>query len=178
MTAEPNKDAPLSESTLPAEMVASNRLKDLGIISGEGEASYRWSIAFSAMIDAVKVVRKHGFRLPEAIQADLQLRFFKLCKDMDSFANMWGPSVREEAKRQLLNESEEQKRLQAQKVKALEKVREREGLDMIIDTEPPPEPGPKQPVPTREDLWNAMLQLQKQITKLDDKLYTLENRKQ
>lgn len=76
------------ESQLPPELVATQRLRDLGIRTGEGEASYRWSIDFTAMTDAVKVVRNHGSRLPENIQADLQLKFFKLCKDMDSFTNM------------------------------------------------------------------------------------------
>jgi hypothetical protein len=63
------------ESSLPVEMVASLRLKDLGIEAGEGEASYRWSIAFTAMVDSVNLVRKHLGKTPEWFQAECKLNY-------------------------------------------------------------------------------------------------------
>ena len=72
---DPNSNADIqnTESQLSPEMVAIRRLDELGIRSGEGEASYRWGLDFTAMTDAIRVVRNHGSRLPEDIQADLQL---------------------------------------------------------------------------------------------------------
>lgn len=128
------------------------------------------------MTDAVTVVRNHGSRLPQDIQIDLQLRLFKLCKDIDAFTQTWSPSVREEISRQLLTEQEEQRR---NKRDAMEQLRKQEELDMIMeasqDTNAPPDNAGDRPVPTREELYNMMLQLQKQIRMLDDKIYFLEN---
>lgn len=56
-----------SESETP-ETIAYLRLRDLGIRSGEGEASYRWAIDYTAMLNAVKVVLQHGSRLPDDIK--------------------------------------------------------------------------------------------------------------
>lgn len=56
---DPNADIQVPESQLTPETVAYHRLKDRGISAGEGEASYRWSIDFTAMTDAVKLVRNH-----------------------------------------------------------------------------------------------------------------------
>ena len=61
----------------------------------------------------------------------------------------------------------------------MEQLRKQEELDMIMeasqDTNAPPDNAGDGPVPTREDLYNMMLQLQKQIRMLDDKIYFLEN---
>lgn len=86
------EDIQTPESSLPPEMVANLRLKDLGIESSAGgESSYRWSLAFTAMTDAVKLVRSHLGKTPEWFQADMQIRLYNLCKDMDSFSNMYLP---------------------------------------------------------------------------------------
>jgi hypothetical protein len=62
------EDNQTPESSLPPEMVAILRLKDMGIEAGEGEASYIWSINFTAMVDAVKLVRNHLSKTPECFQ--------------------------------------------------------------------------------------------------------------
>ena len=182
MSATSDKDAPQPESQLTDEMLAYRRLGDLGIRSGEGEASYQWTVAFVAMIDAVKVIRHHASQLPEDIQADLQLKFYKLCKDMESFTTLWTPVSREVAKRQLISEEEEQKRLLAQKKESIENIRKKEQLDMIVEAEQEPDADVNvsttmPSVPSREDLYNMCLSLQKQIKTLEDKTYALENNK-
>jgi len=133
------EDNQIPESQLTPEAVAYQRLIDLGLAKTENaDDSYRWSIDWIAMTDAVTVVRNHASRLPEDIQADLELKFFKLCKDMDSFTAMWSPIQREMAKRQLLSEEEEQKRLKQAKDKAMEEIRKKEQLDIIIQSEQVP----------------------------------------
>jgi hypothetical protein len=174
------EDNQIPESQLSPEAVAQQRLIDLGLAKTEtADDSYRWSIDWIAMTDAVKVIRNHASRLPVDIQADLELKFFKLCKDMDSFTNMWSPAMREVAKRQLISEEEEQKRLKQAKAEALQKLKAAEQLDLIIeqDSNPPPDDAAKTQVPSREDIWNAMLQLQYQINKLDDRIYLLEEKR-
>lgn len=179
--AESNKDTPQPESQLTDEMLAYHRLNDLGIRSGEGEASYQWTVAFVAMLDAVKVIRHHASQLPEDIQADLQLKFYKLCKDMESFTTLWNPLSREVAKRQLISEEEEQRRLLTQKNQTIENIRKKEELDVIVEAEQEPTNTNTTTaitsIPTREDLYNMCLSLQKQIKTLEDKQYALENNK-
>lgn len=131
------------------------------------------------MVDAVNLVRSHASQLPEDIQADLQLKFFKLCQDMESFTTLWTPVSREVAKRQLISEEEEQKRLEVQRKEAIEKVRKKEQLDVIVEAEEQSENSDATrtmpSVPSREDLYNMCLSLQKQIRNNEDKIYALEN---
>jgi hypothetical protein len=174
------EDNQIPESQLSPEAVAQQRLIDLGLAKTEtADDSYRWSIDWIAMTDAVKVIRNHASRLPVDIQADLELKFFKLCKDMDSFTNMWSPAMREAAKRQLLSEEEEQKRHKQALTERMQAIKAAEQLDMIMDTDPPPEaataPG-SVPIASREDLTNMALQLQVQIKRLESKIYELEEK--
>ena len=92
------------------------------------------------------------------------------------------PVSREVAKRQLISEEEEQRRLLAQKKESIENIRKKEQLDMIVEAEQEPDADVNvsttmPSVPSREDLYNMCLSLQKQIKTLEDKTYALENNK-
>jgi hypothetical protein len=184
MTAEiPAPDANIDNNKqIKIALIAHQRLADIGELGTSkeedaGMASYRWLVNYKIMQTAVRVVLEHGSKLPEQIQADLHLKFLKMFKDLDNIQNTWSPVILEDAKRQLLSEAEEQKRKEQAKAQALAKVREEEHLEMIMDTDAPPNDStPKQPVPTREDLYNMALQLQKQIKFIDDRIFSLENK--
>jgi hypothetical protein len=104
-----DKDIQIPESQLPPEMIAYRRLENLGIRVG-GEASYKGGMNFTAMLDAVKVICNHLGTTPEQFQADMQLKLFRLYKDMDSFDDMWRPLIRQEQEKVLLSQQQEQKR--------------------------------------------------------------------
>jgi hypothetical protein len=80
------------------EEIALGRLYDLGIRS----ASYKWSISFVAMINSVKVVQEHGSRLPEAIKADLEIKFFYLFTHIENIQDMLRPNAIYEINKSLL----------------------------------------------------------------------------
>ena len=80
---------------------------------------------------------------------------------------MWSPSVRENIKRQMLSEEQERKRHKQALTEAMEKVRKKEQVDMIIEQDNDlnnihPQIYRKL-IPTREELYSICLQLQKQI---------------
>jgi hypothetical protein len=81
--------------------IAYHKLTDLGL-AGEDkrfEDSYRFSKDLLAMTDAVKIVRNHGYRLPEQVQADLHLKYFNNFKELNSFEDTWRPLCEKRLKR-------------------------------------------------------------------------------
>jgi hypothetical protein len=125
---EPNSNKDKDESQIPESqlteyVLANRRLADLGLTKDkgtDGEASYRYSINLVAMLDSVKVFRNHLSKTPDWFQADIQIKLFKLVRDMDSFENMWRPSLREDAKLQLLKEEDELTSRMDQRVTSLQ----------------------------------------------------------
>lgn len=99
---------------------------------------------------------------------------------MDYYNNMWTPALGEAAKRQLISEEEEMRRLAQSKAEAMEKLRKEEELDVIVeaqqDTTTTEENASTPQVPSRQDLYNMCLQLQKQIRTLEDKVYSLQDK--
>jgi hypothetical protein len=109
MTAESNKDTPTPESQLDDYAIAQRRLTDLGLTKDKdkgGEHMHRYINAPTVMLNAVKVVSTHLGRTPEQFQASMQIKLYRLYKDMDSFDDMWRPTIREEIDKALLNQEQ------------------------------------------------------------------------
>ena len=67
-------------------------------------------ISFTAMINSVKVIQEYGSRLPEALRADLEIKFFKLFTQIESIQNTLRPNAIYEIEKPLLNQQEEEKK--------------------------------------------------------------------
>jgi hypothetical protein len=157
MTAEGERELTTAELILAYQL-----LKDQGLGLDDGDYSLG---NMTKMKHAVRIVNEFASGLPEQVKVDCIMRYFKSFREIESFRNMFKPSIKRDMERQLLSEQEEQKRLTEARNKALEKKIEQEQLDLIIHAEPPPEP-PKMPIGTREDLQNMILNL-------DRKYFTL-----
>jgi hypothetical protein len=147
-------------------------LKDLGLGLDDGDFT---NSNFEAMKQAVQVVHQFGSRLPPAIQVKAIEKYFFSFRNLEKFTDVLRPSMEKQMRDQLITEEREQQLKKEARLKALQKTRDKERLDAIIDTDPPPaDPYPKQQVPDRETLFHMCLSLQKQIKDLQDQTYALE----
>ena len=128
------------------------------------------------MVDAVELERKYFGKTPEDFQALMQIEIFKSLKQLKSLGDSWRSAMREEVKKQLLTEQEEQRRYE----KALTETRNLRNIHSVadaqaqqqqqqqLDTDPPPESNTLvSRAPTREDLYNMIKFLERDKRELN-----------
>lgn len=96
-------DTTQNENQQSEFFVAAKRFRDMGITDKD------WtSRELGLMVDAINMVRNNGWRLPAQIQADLEIRLFKMYKHIaDSifgFQDTFMPVLREQIERTLISE--------------------------------------------------------------------------
>ena len=175
-----NEERQVPESQYPSGMIAQLRLTDLGLDRDIGQNSlddaYRWSTDCLIMVDAVELERKYFGKTPEDFQALMQIEIFKSLKQLKSLGDSWRSAMREEVKKQLLTEQEEQRRYE----KALTETRNLRNIHSVadaqaqqqqqqqLDTDPPPESNTLvSRAPTREDLYNMIKFLERDKRELN-----------
>jgi hypothetical protein len=127
------------------------------------------------MKHAIEVIHHHGSKLPETMKAEAVMKYFYSFRNLETVQDILKPSIQKQMQQQLIEEEAEKKRLKELRTKALEKKREQEQLDLIMNApEELPQELPSMPIGSREDLQNMILNLDRKYFTLNETIDMLQ----